>query len=328
MTGFHFYHDEIPEHLALLSATPAMQRLKNVGMNCGCEYTQFPVFARCAPYSRFEHSIGVGLIVWHFTQSVAQSTAALLHDIATPAFAHVIDFLHQDHLLQESTEENTRKVIERSEEIQRILARISLTTDAVCDYHRYPIADNDTPQLSADRLEYTLGNAVNYGFADLEQVKQLYASLLVAPNEYGEEELMFSAIEDALAFGEIVMRCSNVYIADEDRFAMQALAELLREAIREDVLSVADLDRTEPELLAKLCAEPRYAEKWKQFCSYRRMERSDLPRTGWFQIPAKKRYIVPYVKDCGRLTALDEDYRRTVEEFRARTLDHFVMGFE
>jgi len=24
----------------------------------------------------------------------------------------------------------------------------------VCDYHKYPIADNEIPQLSADRLEY------------------------------------------------------------------------------------------------------------------------------------------------------------------------------
>ena len=60
------YHPEIPEFLRRLAETPPMARLRQVGMNCGCEYTSFPHFAGWAPYSRFDHSVGVGLIVWHF----------------------------------------------------------------------------------------------------------------------------------------------------------------------------------------------------------------------------------------------------------------------
>ena len=35
------YHYEIPEFLCEFAAVPPMQRLKAVGMNCGCEYTSF-----------------------------------------------------------------------------------------------------------------------------------------------------------------------------------------------------------------------------------------------------------------------------------------------
>lgn len=52
-----------------------MARLRQVGMNCGCEYTDFPRFRHLAPYSRFRHSVGVGLIVWHFTHDAAQAAA-------------------------------------------------------------------------------------------------------------------------------------------------------------------------------------------------------------------------------------------------------------
>jgi HD superfamily phosphohydrolase len=101
------YHPRIPPVLRHLAATPPVARLRQVGMNCGCEYTDFPRFRRLAPYSRFRHSVGVGLIVWHFTGDAAQAAAGLLHDVSTPVFAHVVDFLNGDHLTQTSTERGT-----------------------------------------------------------------------------------------------------------------------------------------------------------------------------------------------------------------------------
>ena len=68
---------ELPPFLAELAATPPMQRLKQVGMNCGCEYTQFPLFAECPPYSRYDHSLGTAQIVWHFSGDKAAAAAAL-----------------------------------------------------------------------------------------------------------------------------------------------------------------------------------------------------------------------------------------------------------
>ena len=43
--NWSLYHPEIPEFLRRLAETPPMARLRQVGMNCGCEYTSFPSFA-------------------------------------------------------------------------------------------------------------------------------------------------------------------------------------------------------------------------------------------------------------------------------------------
>ena len=110
-----------------------MQRLRQVGMNCGCEYTAFPRFAGWPPYSRFDHSVGVGLIVWHFTGDLRQSAAGLLHDVATPVFAHTVDFLNGDHLRQESTEARTAELIAASPELRALLARHGLAPEDVSD---------------------------------------------------------------------------------------------------------------------------------------------------------------------------------------------------
>ena len=168
------YHSSIPSFIQEFASTPLMQRLKDVGMNCGCEYTNLKVFNELETYSRYDHSIGVALIIYHFTHDIKMSIAGLLHDISTPIFAHVIDFMNKDYINQESTENDTKKMIDESIEIQELLHKYHLCSDDVCDYHLYSIADNKSPQLSADRLEYTLGNLYNYGFCSLKQIKNFY----------------------------------------------------------------------------------------------------------------------------------------------------------
>ena len=103
------YQTETPEFLLRLCLTPPLRRLADVGMNCGCEYTAFPRFAGIGRYSRLEHSLGAALIVWRFTRSEAQAAAALLHDAATPVFAHVVDFLRGDYLEQTATDLRQRR---------------------------------------------------------------------------------------------------------------------------------------------------------------------------------------------------------------------------
>ena len=79
------YHSDAPAWLDEFCAVPEMQRLRGVGMNCGCEYTAFPRFLGLPRYSRFRHSVGVCLITWHFTGEIEQALAALFHDISTPS---------------------------------------------------------------------------------------------------------------------------------------------------------------------------------------------------------------------------------------------------
>lgn len=328
MEVYTIYHPEIPAFLQKAADTPPMQRLREVGMNCGCEYTAFARFDRCTKYSRFDHSLGVGLIVWRFTASPAQALAGLLHDVATPAFSHVVDFLRGDYMTQESTEDGTTELIDGSPELQSLLRSLGLTTQDVCDYHRYPVADNDAPRLSADRLEYTLGNLVQFGFADLKTVQALYDDLFVGQNEDGAPELTFRSGEKALAFARGALRCAEVYVSDEDRYAMQMLSELLGDAIRKGVLSERDLYRTEPQALARLRADAEFSRRWEAFCAYREILTGDRPGNegDWRMIPAKKRRIDPLILGRGRTSACYPAFREELMRFLHSPQDYWVCG--
>lgn len=313
------YTAKTPELLSAFCHTEPMQRLRGVGMNCGCEYTSFPVFRRAAAASRYDHSVGTALIVRHFTDDVRQTLAALFHDIATPVFAHTIDFLNGDYDKQESTEADTARLLRESAEITALLADLGITPDEVSDYHVYPIADNDSPRLSADRLEYTLRNAVGYGFAPLDEIQSLYGDLTVTKNEDGIDELAFRSDAAAVRFAELGLLTGRVYCSPEDRCAMELLARLVRRAIEKGVINRGDLNTTEPEVIEKLCTDPEMRDAWRRFRAISRVECFREPPDGekLLRLSAKKRCVDPLSLSGRRASELSAGLRGEIEAYRA-----------
>ena len=297
MSHIDLFSPGCPDFFAELAATPPMQRLDGIGMHCGCEYTGFSAYCGLKPYSRLTHSLGVGRIVWRFTHDPAQAVAGLFHDIASPTFAHVIDFLQGDYVAQESTEAHTADIIAASPPIQRILSGLGLDTARVSDYHLYPVADNDAPRLSADRLEYTLGNAYLVQGAPLAEIAALYDDLRLATAEDGQPELAFTQRETAELFTRRALANGYWYVSDEDRFAMQALADLIRQALVSGVLLPDDLYTTEQAVIGKLEEDPQTRAAWRAYRSLHGLRRHDGQPQGCYCVnsPAKKRYIAPLV---------------------------------
>lgn len=320
MELFSVYHPEIPDFLRDAAQTPPMLRLQGVGMNCGCEYTAFPLFSRCRPYSRFDHCLGAALITWHFTGDPHQAMAALLHDIATPVFSHVVDFLKGDYLTQESTESGTEEMILSSKPLMQVLKDHGLDPNLVTDYHRYPIADNDSPRLSADRLEYTLGNIVNFGFGDEDTVRAWYHDLQV-----GDGELVFTHEKTACRFASSALSCGKLYVCDEDRYAMQILSELLARALDREVLTWEDLHTQESAVIGKLLVSP-LADAWGDFCRLKAVRRTQAPDAAARVIQAKKRFIDPLTRSGKRASELDGAFAKDLAAFLAQDFAVYVTA--
>jgi len=314
------YSDDVPLILERICEVPEMKRLLDVGMHCGCEYSSVPLYMGSDPYSRFEHSLGVARIVWNFTRDIKQAVAGLLHDIATPVFAHTIDFMNEDHVSQESTEDMTSFFISGSEEIAVLLEENGIHIDDVSDYHKYPIADNDTPMLSADRLEYTIGNAFTVYHTDLEQLRGVYNDLVVAENELGIDELCFRNVDIARLFVRITLRNSRFYVSNEDRYLMQCLADVVSLAIDRGVLSHDDLLTTEGEVIGKLLGDTELSAAWGRYTQVSAVGVSPVRLSDVYcvRIPAKRRFIDPLVINDGgvcRVSALDAGIRAEIDEF-------------
>ena len=259
---------------------------------------------------------------------MAQTLAGLFHDIATPVFAHTVDFLYGDYMAQEHTEGRTGELIRGSEGITRLLDKYNIAPDAVTDYHIYPVADNDSPRLSADRLEYTLGNLAAYTGRTAAELQAYYDDLCVAVNEHGETELSFTDAGTAYRFAHDALEMSRIYVSDEDRYAMQMLSELLGRAIKKGVLSAAELYLTEETVIEKLMSDAETAGLWRGYCALHEIvtDRETFHDGAWRVIGAKKRRIDPFVRGAGRLSEINAQFAGEIKDFMDTPLDRAICA--
>lgn len=290
----------IPSFILKYIDTPEMKRIGTIGMNCGTDYTK--IFNNKYFYTRLEHSIGVSLIIWRFTKDKKQSLAGLFHDIATPCFSHCIDFLNKDYLTQESTEIETKNIIKNSKEIMALLKSDNISLENICDYKIYPIADNKTPQLSADRLEYTLSSGLNFSRVwAIEDVKEIYSNLIITKNEYNNDEIGFKDKEVAEKFVYGASKMWKMFQSNEDKLVMQFWADTIKILINKNIIKKDDLYiNSEKEIINIIenCGIKEIEDTFKNFKNVNFICEGNIPpKDNYFvSLEVKKKIYQPFSK--------------------------------
>ena len=285
--------NEYPKWLDEYINTNRMQKQKYISVTCGKVYSKM---FNCNNYSSLDHSIAVALIVWNFTHDKKQTLSGLFHDIATPAFKHCIDFLNGDYMDQESTEELTKSLIEKEEDIMKLLKRDKIEVNEVCDYHLYPIADNDIPRLSADRLEYSLSNDLIVCKTNtLDNIKRIYSDIEIQINEDGIKELGFKTKKIAREFVKNTSRLSICYRDDATRFYMQAIADIIKKLNKECVINKNDLYELSETKVIDIIKKSKYNSAYNELINNKSVKTSFKEPLGIYYVKhgAKIRYIDP-----------------------------------
>ena len=293
--------DDFPEFLNEYINTPVMLKQSKISVTCGTIYSKM---YNQMWYSSLDHSIAVSLIIWNFTKDKKQTLSGLFHDIATPVFKHSIDFMNKDYEKQESTEELTTEIIKGSKESMYLLNRDGIKVEEVADYHIYPIADNDTPRLSSDRLEYTLSNGlgVTEKLWTLEDVKEVYNNIEIQKDENGIDELGFKDVAIAEKFVHTMSILSKLYRREKTLFTMQMLADIMKKMSDKNLISVKDMyNLSEEDTINKIkqCNENNIAECFKKWENATDVSTSETIPEGKYFVnieKVKKRYINPLVR--------------------------------
>ena len=324
---------DYPDFLDKYIALPFLQRLKGVGLLCGTDWTK--LYKNRFYYSRLDHSVGVALIIWHFTHDNAQTLAGLFHDASTPVFSHVSDFRKGDALTQTATEAPNESLLKNDKALCELLAKDGLTVDQICDYHIYPVADNEIPQLSADRLEYMFpsGMALD-GSWDLPSIERAYNDIVVLKNEDGVDELGFKTLEIAEDYCRRFCMIGHILQLNENKLTLHMLGQIMNLAVEQGVLHEDDfMNKSEREIMDKLeliaaLREPQgpqgprcqLSRLYKTFRTMTKIEHTDhaLPADEYFCISlnVKQRYIDPLV-GSGRLSQISPFAHKIIEDFKA-----------
>jgi len=294
------YPDFLDEYVKL----PILQRLDGVTLLCGTDWT--PLFKNRFYYSRLDHSIGTALIVWNFTHDVKQTLAGLFHDVSTPAFSHVIDFRNGDSLTQESTEINNQKMINEDMELSEILFSHGIYKYEVDNYHRYPVADNNIPGLSADRLEYMFPSGCSLdAIWTMDEIEKLYSQIAVLENDAGLPELGFLDEDAAFEYMRKFIEVSMILQHNEDKITMQLLADIVSRAVEckliteEQLFMMSEKALVEKfDELSKNNSDESFSRMYHTFRNMNVVQHTQdpLPDSYSISLSVKKRYVDPLVK--------------------------------
>ncbi len=133
----------------LINSKPLL-RLKGIG--------QFGIpdeFYHLKNYSRYEHSLGVMILLKTLGANEEEQVAGLLHDISHTAFSHVIDWVvGEGHTEDYQDSQHEKHILD--EKFALILKKHKYNPLRIANHSNFPLLEKDIPSLCADRIDYSL----------------------------------------------------------------------------------------------------------------------------------------------------------------------------
>ena len=243
----------IPDFLNKYLELRIMKRLKKVGYFCGMDYGSKEVYDFNYLISRYDHSLSTALLTWRFTNNKKETIAALFHDISTPCFSHVIDYMNKDYETQESTEEKTEIILRSSKKLKDLLKDDNLKINDITDFKSFTIVDNNRPKLCADRIDGIILTSLGWTkMLTMEEIPNIINNIEVQKNENNELELGLKNIEVARLLCELNKKIDELCHSNEDNYMMELLAEITKYAIDKEYIDYENLYKYTEEKVFKI----------------------------------------------------------------------------
>ena len=290
--------------------TQTLNRLKKITQFCGCDYTK--LYSPRFKFTRFDHSLVVAHMTWHFTHDKKSTIAALLHDIGTPCFAHTIDCLLGDALNQESSEINIIKLIKKDKILVNYLKEDNITLKDLKDLTKYPILENKSPKLCTDRLDGVLHTCYIWLHTHkLKDIKKVYDNLEILVNEDNSQELGFTNEEIAKEFVKMVNIFSQELQSNKDKFVLQYISDSIKELFNKKIISLEDLYKKSEITIVNILK--KHIPSWKYFNKAEFvLESQEKPSSYYVSFNIKKKTVIPLIQinnKIKRVNNLSEDIK-------------------
>lgn len=290
-------YNKIPYFLIKYLKCPSLLRLKKICYFCGMDYASKNVYDFRELVTRYDHSISVALLTYKFTKSKKAALAGLFHDVSTPCFSHVIDYMNEDYSTQESTEEYTERIVREDKYLAKCLKKDKINIMDIIDFKKYTIVDNSRPKLCADRIDGVILTGMMWTKnLDLPDVKDIVSNLCVFQNEDKEKELGFKDYKVAKKVVEVSESIDIICHSNEDNYMMQLIADMTKFAIQKGYISYDDLFYLNEEEIFNIYDSIKDKEFKDNYDKFKNIRVENIPN---IELPMiKKRNINPLV--CGK----------------------------
>ncbi|WP_180955187.1 HD domain-containing protein [Peribacillus deserti] len=217
--------------------TGAVQRLKNIHQG-GASYLVNPEWN----VTRYEHSVGVMLLIRKLGGSIREQIGGLIHDISHTAFSHVIDLVMKNK--DQDYHDKIFPDIFSTSEIPGILQKHGYAPDEILPIDQWPLLEKPLPDLCADRIDYTLRDLVTYNKITIEEAASFLRELTLQENK-----ICISHIDAAEWFVETYYReVIDFFLDPLNVLGYAVLSDVLSEALLRQILTVSELGKNDAEV--------------------------------------------------------------------------------
>ncbi|WYQ41631.1 HD domain-containing protein [Bacillus sp. FSL W7-1321] len=225
----------------LVNSRP-LQRLKGVHQ-AGAAYLVCPEWN----VTRYEHSIGVMLLIRRLGGSLKEQAAGLLHDVSHTAFSHVSDYVFKNEK-EDYHEQLFHKRIAESD-IPAILKKHQVDVNEIInEIEKWPLLEQPAPHLCADRIDYTLRDLYAYRFISLQEAHRFLEQLIVKKGK-----MVVQSLDAAEWFIEAYYKETiEFFMEPRNVYANWKISEALRLALERGAINESDLLAEDEELVKKL----------------------------------------------------------------------------
>lgn len=224
----------------LIGSAP-LQRLKGIHQG-GASYLVNPKWN----VTRYEHSVGVMLLIRRMGGCLKEQIAGLLHDFSHTAFSHVMDLV-MNHDEEDFHEVYFEKMI-LTTEVADILRSHGIWPQDLLPLHQWNLLEQPAPELCMDRIDYTLRDRFHYEQMEEEEIHRFLQSIRVIGDKICVETIEMAEWFVHAYYREVVdffMDPRNVYASDQ-------LAWVVKLALESGVLHMNDLFTDDEAVLEKI----------------------------------------------------------------------------
>jgi HD superfamily phosphohydrolase len=267
--------------LLALIAGPTFQRLKGI-RQAGPSAFAFPF----KTVTRYEHSLGVHLLLRTLGAGLREQVAGLLHDISHTAFSHAVDFVFASEE-QNHHEQLKHEFLERAD-IVAGLRPLGFRPGDFFDDSVYPLLERPIPWLCADRVDYFFRDGLACGVMTAGEVDTFRDHLAVV-----ERTIVVTDVGVARAMGaQYAVMNRDWWSGPTEAYIYNEFADALREGFRLGALHEDDLLCDDAHVLARLRASenPLIAEKLEHILRFDPARVAAyvprvIPKTRWLDPP-------------------------------------------
>ena len=223
----------MPDFLIKYLDTPSLIRLKKIGYFCGMDYASKDIYNFSTYISRYTHSLTTALLTYKISSDRKATLAGLFHDVGTPCFSHVIDYMNKDYANQESTEEYTERIVLSDSYLKQCLLKDGIRANEIIDFKNYSLAD---------RLDGIILNSLGWTKTISKQdIKDILNSIAIYINEDGKKEIGFTNYKVASRVVELSNIIDRYCHSNEDNYMMELLARITKYALDNGYITYDDL---------------------------------------------------------------------------------------